>query len=133
MLSEDDKIYSFFKYSIVSKAVSKKFDKFYILRNNKDDFENHGIMSFGYEGLTEHNLMVIEIIVTGFILFYFALYNLFSFLEEYQEDEIRNDLVFDLFDISILFKFQNMFFLEYFLSDDNLQDLSKCYILDFDY
>src|SRR5437868_3319663 len=77
--------------------------------------------------------MVIEVIMNGFIILYFALYYLFNFLDDYQLIEERETLCDKLFNISIFFKFQNMFFNEYYESNDNIQDLSKSYIFDIYY
>src|SRR5436853_538844 len=57
--------------------------------------------------------MVIEVIMNGFIILYFALYYLFNFLDDYQLIEERETLCDKLFNISIFFKFQNMFFNEF--------------------
>jgi len=77
--------------------------------------------------------MVIEVIMNGFIILYFALYYLFNFLDDYQLIEDREVLCDKLFNISIFYKFQNMFFNEYYENNDNIQDLSKSYIFDICY
>jgi hypothetical protein len=128
-LTDDEKLYSFLKHSLLPSTISKKSDKFFVLRNDKKDYINFGFS----ENISDHNWMVIEVIMNGFIILYFALYYLFNFLDDYQLIEERETLCDKLFNISIFFKFQNMFFNEYYESNDNIQDLSKSYIFDIYY
>lgn len=128
-IPEEDKFCSFFTNSLLPRKISKKFDKFYILRNNKKDYINFG---FSRE-LSEHNIMVIEVIFTGFLIFYFALYNIYDFLDSYQLDNKREDLIKQIFNINIFYQIYNLFFFDYFLSNDLIQDITISFKFDKEY
>jgi hypothetical protein len=127
-LTEDQKVCTFFKNTLLPRKLATKFP--YVLNNSKKDYI--GIQA-ARKFLSPHNKFVLGILVTGFLMMYLALLNLYRDLEDATNNEDRVLLCPNFYNLAVFNTFIKIFFNEYYFNNETFQDLNVSFLFDKQY